>query len=66
MSKTAAMTRDFVDENRTLLAVAESCWRAQAPSYSWHVFDWMAWKLRRKYPLISFQDRIINFDQVIT
>jgi hypothetical protein len=56
--------RDFVHEHRALIAVAEACWRGD--SYSWHVFDWMAWKLRCKYPLIDRRSAIIDFDQPIT
>lgn len=51
--------RDFVHEHRAMIAAAEAAWRG---SYSWHVFDWMAWKLRCKYPLVRRQDRVINMD----
>lgn len=50
--------KEFIDEHRVLIAVAEACWRND--SYSWHVFDWMAYKLRMKYPLIRLSDRIIT------
>lgn len=42
--------RDFVHEHLELIAVAAACWREVEPSYSWHVLDWMCWKLRCKYP----------------
>lgn len=42
--------RDFEHEHRAMIAVAEACWRPVEPSYSWHVLDWMCFKLRRKYP----------------
>ena len=60
------MGRDFVHEHRALIAVAEACWRKDAPSHSWHVFDWMAWKLRCKYPLIDRRSAVINFDSTTT
>lgn len=56
------MDREFVHEHQAMIAVAEACWRKVEPSYSWHVFDWMAWKLRCKYPAVLKSDRIINFD----
>lgn len=46
-----------------MIAVAEACWRG---SQSWHVLDWMCWKLRCKYPLVRKQDSVINFDQRTT
>lgn len=60
------MDRDFIHEHRALIAVAEACWRTDEPSYSWHVFDWMAWKLRCKYPLVRLRDQVINFNQTLT
>lgn len=48
---------EFEQEHRALIAVAEANLRDE--SYSWHVFDWMAWKLRYKYPLIM-KDTIIG------
>ena len=59
------MDNDFIHKHRILIAVAESCWRKDNPSYSWHIFDWMAWKLRQKYPLIRKQDQIINWNSII-
>lgn len=53
---------EFVAEHRALIAVAEACWRKDAPSYSWHVLSWMAYKQRCKYPLMRVKDRIINTD----
>ncbi len=44
--------RDFEHEHRAMIAVAQACWRPVEPSYSWHVLDWMCWKLRLKYPPI--------------
>jgi hypothetical protein len=43
--------REFEHENRAMIAVAEACWRPIDPSHSWHVFDWMTYKLRCKHPL---------------
>lgn len=60
-----AIDSDFVHEHRSLIAVAEANHRAD-DSYSWHVFDWMAWKLRCKYPLVLKRDRIINMDFIGT
>jgi hypothetical protein len=57
------MDREFIDECRVMLAVAEACWKG---SYSWHVFDWMAYRLRVKYPLIRNSDRLIALDQTTT
>lgn len=54
------MDREWVDEHRALIAVAEACWRTESPSYSWHVFDWMAYKLRCKYPLALKRDMIVS------
>ena len=45
---------EFVHEHRAMLAVAEAGWRG---SPCWHVFDWMAYKLRCKYPLERKQDQ---------
>lgn len=58
----SAPDEEFVAEHRALIAVAEACWRAQEPSYSWHVFDWMAWKLRCKYPRVMRRDQIIDLN----
>jgi hypothetical protein len=33
---------EFVHDMRILIAIAEACQRSESPSYSWHVFDWMA------------------------
>lgn len=52
------MNIEFVHEHRALIAVAEAGWRG---SPCWHVFDWMCWKLRCKYPL-GMRDRVINTD----
>jgi hypothetical protein len=56
------MDNDLVMECRTVIAVAEACWRPLEPSYSWHVLEWLCWKQRCKYPLVRKCDRIINFD----
>ena len=45
------MTREFIDEHRILIAVAEACWRPVEPDYGWHVLEWLCWKQRCKYPL---------------
>lgn len=52
----------FEGECRTYIAVAEACWRKDNPSHSWHVFEWLCWKQRLKYPLIRQQDRVINMN----
>lgn len=55
------INRDFVHEHRAMIAVAEASWRG---SHSWHVFDWMAWKLRCKYPpMWNGGSAVINLDQ---
>lgn len=59
MSAMNKMDREFVDEHRAMIAAAEAAWRG---SYSWHVFDWMAYKLRRKYALIVKRDQIIDLN----
>jgi hypothetical protein len=56
---TTHITQDFIMEHQALIAVAEACHRG---SYSWHVFEWMAWKLRCKYPLVRIDDQIVNWD----
>jgi hypothetical protein len=56
---------DFVSECRIYIAVAEACWRPIDPSHSMHVFEWLCWRQRRKYPLVRRQDRIIS-DGMIT
>lgn len=53
---------ETVQQYRALIAVAEACHRTVNPSHSWHVFEWMAIKLRRKFPLARKDDAIINFD----
>lgn len=58
------MDTEFVHEHRALIAVAEACWRKENPSHSWHVFDWMCWKLRRKYPLMRQSDQVITWATV--
>lgn len=58
----SAIDADFVHEHRALIAVAEACWRPQTPSQSWHVFEWMAFKLSRKFPVVARTDRIIATD----
>lgn len=54
------MDKEFIYEHRALIAVAESCWRGVEPSYSWHVLDWMAFRLRCKYPPIMRGGWIIS------
>ena len=51
---------EFEADHRLFIAVAEACWRPVDPSYSWHVLDWMAFKLRRKYPLVMKRDQIVT------
>lgn len=51
--------QDFIYEHQAMIAVAEAAWKR---SYSWHVFDWMAWKLRCKYPPVRKRDMILNID----
>ncbi len=49
----------FEGEHLAMIAVAEAGWKG---SPCWHVFDWMCWKLRCKYPLVRNEDQIINMD----
>lgn len=56
------MDKEFIYEHRALIAVAESCWRGVEPSYSWHVLDWMAFKLRCKYPIVFRHSMIVSDD----
>ena len=53
------MTKEQADELRAFIAIAEACWRG---SPSWHVLDWMSYRMRCKYPLVRAQDRLINLD----
>jgi hypothetical protein len=53
------MTREQIDEHRIFIALCEAGWRG---SPSWHIVDWMQYRLRLKYPLVMKRDRIINFD----
>jgi hypothetical protein len=53
------VNQEFIDDHLALIALAESCYRKVRPSYSWHVFDWMAWRLRCKYPPIMRRDQIL-------
>jgi len=57
---------EFVHDHRILIAIAEACQRPESPSYSWHVFDWVAWRLRWKYPAVRKGYAIINRDSMIT
>ena len=54
--------REFEANCRTYIAVAEACWRDHEPSHSFHVFEWLCWKQRLKYPVVWKQDQIINRD----
>ena len=58
-----AIDREFEHEHRAMIAVAEACWRPVEPSHSWHVFDWMAYKLRCKYPPVWRGGSVINMAQ---
>lgn len=51
----------FEGECRTYIAISEACWREKNPSHSWHVFEWLCWKQRLKYPLVRKCDQIISF-----
>lgn len=42
----------FEGECRAYIAIAEACWRKENPSHSFHVFEWLCWKQRCKYPLV--------------
>lgn len=57
------MDKVWEGEHRAMIAVAEAGWKG---SPCWHVFDWMAWKLRCKYPLVRKQDCIIKLDLTMT
>ena len=54
--------QDFIYEHQAVIAVAAACHRKVRPSYSFHVLEWMCWKLRCKYPLIRLSDQVINLD----
>lgn len=49
--------RVFEGEMLAFIAVAEAGWRG---SPCWHVVDWMAWKLRIRYPLVPINSPIIG------
>lgn len=49
----------FEHEHRIMISVAEAMHRG---SQCAHVFDWICWRLRWKYPLVRKQDQIINWD----
>lgn len=55
------LSTEQIHELRIMIAVAEANWRLYDASYSWHVFDWICWKQRCKYPLIRECDRIITY-----
>jgi hypothetical protein len=63
VSEDDEMNTEFIHEHRALIAVVEACWRERDPSYSWHVFDWMAYKLRCKYPIVFRHNMIIDINQ---
>lgn len=63
MAMKQKIDRDFVHEHRALIAVAQAGWRG---SPCWHVFEWMAWKLRMRYPLVRKSDAIIDLDGTVT
>lgn len=50
----------FEGECRTIIGVAEACWRPHEPSYSWHVLDWLCYRQRLKYPVLRERDRIFT------
>lgn len=56
----SALDREFIDGYRTLISLAEACQRPVNPSLSWHIFDWMAYRLRNKYPAVREEHRIIT------
>jgi hypothetical protein len=56
------ISKDQEHELRAFIAIAEACWRPVNPSYSWHILDWMSYKMRNKYPLVRKSDQIIRFD----
>jgi hypothetical protein len=56
--------RTFEHEHRAMLAVAQACHASGSPS--WHVFEWMCWKLRMKYSLIVRKDSLIDWNGVCT
>ena len=51
--------RVWEGEHRAMIAVAQAGWNG---SHCWHVFDWMCWKLRCKYPLVRKVDTIVSTD----
>ncbi len=60
------INREMEHELRAFIAVAEACWRKREPSYSWHVLDWMSYKMRRKYPLVRASECVVRFDATVT
>lgn len=54
------MNREMVDELRIFIAIAEACWRKEAPSYSWHILAWMSYRMSFKYPLVMNRDAVIS------
>ena len=56
------MDREHADQLRMFIAIAEACWRPETPSYSWHILDWMEWKMQIKYPIIRNVDMIISLN----
>ena len=53
---------EFVHDYRILIAIAAACQRPENPSYSWHIFDWMAWRLRWKYRAVRKEHQFINWE----
>jgi hypothetical protein len=41
---------DYEQEHRALVVLAQACWHPTEPAHWFHVFDWMADRLQRKYP----------------
>jgi hypothetical protein len=62
------MMDEFEHDHRVMIAIAiaAACWRADEPSHSWHVFEWVCWKLRFKYPLVMLSGAVINSSGAVT
>lgn len=54
------VSQEFVYDHQVMISIAEACWREHNPSYSWHVLDWVCWKLRYKYIPIRKCDTLIT------
>ncbi len=61
---TGCLTKEHADELRVFIAIAEACHRNG--SYSWHILDWMSYRMSLKYPLTATRDQVINWNGLPT